>query len=54
MIASQARSLMKHLARDLDAADINIQRREPAHGVTYLPVFAETTNALLTRLGAAH
>jgi hypothetical protein len=54
MIASQARSLMKHLARDLDAADINIQHREPAHGAAYLPVFAETTDALLARLRVAH
>jgi hypothetical protein len=52
LIASQARSLMNRLARDLDAADIDIQHRQPADGTAYLPVFVETSNALLARLGA--
>jgi hypothetical protein len=54
LIASQARSLINRLTRDLEAADIDIQQRRPAHGAAYLPVFAETSNALLTRLGALH
>ena len=54
LIASQARSLMNRLTRDLEAADIDIQHRQPAHGVAYLPIFAETSNALLARLRAAH
>jgi len=54
LIASQARRLMNRLTRDLEAAGIEIQHRQQAHGTAYLPVFAETSNALLTRLGAAH
>jgi hypothetical protein len=45
---------MNRLTRDLEAADIDIQHRQSAHGAAYLPVFAETSNALLARLGAAH
>ena len=52
LIASQARSLMNRLTRDLEAADIDIQHRQPADGTAYLSVFAETSNALLARLGA--
>jgi hypothetical protein len=54
LIASQARRLMNRLTRDLEAADIDLPRRRPAHGTAYLPVFAETSSALLTRLGVAH
>ena len=53
LIASQARSLMNRLARDLEAAGIDIKPRQPAHGTAYLSVFAETSNALLARLGTA-
>ena len=52
LIASQARSLINRLTRDLEAADIDIQHRQPADGTAYLSVFAETSNALLARLGA--
>lgn len=52
LIASQARSLMNRLTRDLEAADIDIQHRQPADGTAYLSVFAETSDALLARLGA--
>jgi hypothetical protein len=54
LIASQARSLMNRLTRDLETAGIDIQNRRPAHGTAYLPVFTEISNALLARLGAAH
>lgn len=54
LIASQARSLMNRLTRDLEAADVHTQHFQPAHGAAYLPVFAETSNALLARLRAAH
>jgi hypothetical protein len=54
LVASQARSLINRLMRDLDAADIDIQHRQPAHGAAYLPVFAEISNALLARLRTAH
>jgi hypothetical protein len=50
LIASQARGLMNRITRDLAAADINTQHRQPAHGTAYLPVFAEISNALLARL----
>jgi len=53
LIASQARGLMNRLTRDLEAAGIGLPRRRPAHGAGYLPVFAETSSALLTRLGVA-
>jgi len=54
LVASQARSLVNRLARDLEAADIDIQHRQPGHGAAYLSVFAEISNALLARLGTAH
>lgn len=54
LIASQARSLMNRLTRDLETAGIDVQNRRPAHGTAYLPVFTEISNALLARLGAAH
>jgi hypothetical protein len=54
LIASQARSLMNRLTRDLAAAGLDVQHLQPAHGTAYLPVFAEASNALLTRLGVAH
>lgn len=53
LIASQARSLMNRLTRDLEAAGIDIQHRQPAHGTGYLPVFTETSHALLAQLRAA-
>jgi len=53
LIASQARRLMNRLTRDLEAAGIDLPRRQPAHGTAYLPVFAEISSALLTRLGVA-
>jgi len=53
LIASQARSLIHGLTRDLEAADIDIQHRQPAHGAAYLPVFAEIGDALLAKLTAA-
>jgi hypothetical protein len=54
LIASQARSLMNRLSRDLEAAGIDIQHRQPAHGTAYLPIFAESSKAILARLGVAH
>jgi hypothetical protein len=54
LMARQARSLMNRLARHLEAAGIDMQHRQPAHGSAYLPAFAETSNALLARLGVAH
>jgi hypothetical protein len=53
LIASQARRLMNRLSRDLEAAGIDLPRRSPAHGTAYLPIFAETSSVLLTRLGVA-
>jgi hypothetical protein len=52
LIASQARSLMNRLSRDLEAAEVDTRHPQPAHGAAYLPVFAETSNALLARLRA--
>jgi hypothetical protein len=50
LIASQARGLMNRLSRDLEAADIGVRYPQQAQGAAYLPVFAETCNALLARL----
>ena len=54
LIASQARSLINRLTRDLAAADLDVQHPQASHSTSYLPAFAETTNALLTRLGVTH
>jgi hypothetical protein len=54
LIASQARSLMNRLTRDLETAGINTQHRQRAHGAAYLPIFAATSDALLARLGTDH
>ena len=53
LMASQARSLVNRLTRDLEAAGIDIQHRQVAHGADYLPVFAETSRALLARMASA-
>jgi hypothetical protein len=53
LIASQARSLINRLARDLETAGIDTQPLNPAHGVDYLAVFADINNALLAGLGVA-
>lgn len=53
LIASQGRRLINRLARDLEAADVDIQHPQAAHGADYLPVFAEISDALLARLKAA-
>jgi hypothetical protein len=54
LIASQARELMNRRSRDLEAGDVDLPRRQSTHGTAYLPLFEETSNALLARLGAAH
>jgi hypothetical protein len=53
LIASQARTLMNRLTRDLEAAGIDSRHRQAAHGTDYLPIFAETSRALLARLATA-
>jgi hypothetical protein len=52
LIASQARRLIGRLTRDLEAAGVDIQRPQTAHGAAYLPVFTEISDALLARLRA--
>jgi hypothetical protein len=54
LIASQARSLVNRLTRDLEAAGIDIPHQQSAHGAAYLSIFAEISHALLVRLGTAH
>jgi hypothetical protein len=54
LIASQARSLIDRITRDLEAAGIDIPRRGPAHGTAYLSVFAAISHALLARLETAY
>jgi hypothetical protein len=50
-IASQARTLMNRLTRDLEAAGVDIQYGQAAHGADYLSVFVEASHAVLARLG---
>lgn len=54
LIASQARSLVNRITRDLEAAGIDIPHQRLAHGTAYLSVFAEISNSLLARLETAH
>lgn len=53
LIASQARRLITRLTRDLEAAHVDIQHPQTAHGTAYLPVFGEISDALLARLRVA-
>jgi hypothetical protein len=50
LIASQARSLINRITRDLEAAGIDIPHRRAAHGTAYLSVFTEISRDLLARL----
>jgi hypothetical protein len=52
LIASQARKLVKSLNRDLEAAGVEVQSRQTAYGADYMPVFTETSKAILARLRA--
>jgi hypothetical protein len=54
LIASQARSLVNRITRDLEAAGIDIPHQRLAHGTAYLSVFAEISSSLLARLKTAH
>jgi hypothetical protein len=53
LLASQARSLMDKLSRDLQIAGIAVPDRHPSPGVAYLPVFAAAADIVLKSLGIA-
>jgi hypothetical protein len=53
LIASHARSLLNRLDHDLEAADIDVQHQSPARGTDYLPVLAQTSDAILAQLRTA-
>jgi hypothetical protein len=50
LLASQARTLMEKIDRDLQTADIDLPRRYPSGGSPYLPVFAAVTDTILAAL----
>jgi hypothetical protein len=50
-VASRARGPMDRLARDLQIAGVEMPDRHRAHGVGYLPAFAEANDSLLAQLG---
>jgi hypothetical protein len=51
LLASQARSLMDKVSRDLQTAGITIPDRPPTQGEAYLPVFAAASDTILASLG---
>lgn len=53
LTASQARGLISRLSRDLEAGGVATQHGQSAHGAAYLPVLADTSSALLARLGSS-
>jgi hypothetical protein len=53
LLASQARSLIDKVGRDLQAAGIDILRRSPPDGPAYLPAFEAVSGAILAILGTA-
>jgi hypothetical protein len=50
LIASRARGLMDRLTRDLQIAGVEVPEGHRAHGVDYLPAFAEANDSLLAQL----
>ena len=50
LIASQARSLMEHVARDLEIAGIEISSKHSARGAAYLSTFIATVESMLAKL----
>jgi hypothetical protein len=53
LLASQARSLMDKVSRDLQVAGVAIPDRNPARGAAYLPVFAAASDTILASMGTA-
>ena len=54
LLASQARSLIDKVARDLQTADVSIPQAQRPDGPGYLPAFATASNTILAALGAVH
>jgi hypothetical protein len=54
LLASQARSLMERVGRDLQIAGVDIPRRSPSDGPAYLPSFRAASDTILAALGTAH
>jgi hypothetical protein len=51
LVASRARSLMDRVSRNLEMSGIEVPRDEATRGPDYLPVLADASQSLLTRLG---
>lgn len=53
LLASQARSLIDKVDRDLQAAGVDIPRRSRSDGPAYLPAFEAVSGSILATLGTA-
>ncbi len=51
LISSRARDLMERVAPDLEMAGLDVIPRFPSHGAAYLPVFVNTVDSLLAKIG---
>lgn len=52
LVSSRARDLIERVARDLEMAGLDVMPRFPSHGAAYLPVFIDTVDSLLAKIGA--
>jgi hypothetical protein len=51
LISSRARDLMERVAPDLEMAGLDVFPRFPSHSAAYLPVFVDTVDSLLAKIG---
>ncbi len=51
LISSRARDLIERVAPDLEMVGLDVLPRFPSHGAAYLPVFVDTVDSLLAKLG---
>ena len=54
LLASQARSLIDKVGRDLQTAGVDIPRRSPSDGPAFLLAFETATDTILAALGVGH
>jgi hypothetical protein len=50
LVASRARDLIERVTPNLEMAGLDVQPRRPVHGVAYLSTFADTVEAVLTKM----
>ena len=51
LISSRARDLIERIAPDLEMAGLDVLPRSPSYGAAYLPVFVDTVDSLLAKIG---